>query len=173
MAVRWVRSIWRACSGVIPRGSTRCWLPSSTAPADFAPKTIRAVLPAVIGATEVVVLHLARTLDDVARAGLEQADRLLVVLSLDVLSFRGARRALPLLGELGLEDRCDFVVNRAHRSDLVPGDVRRVFGRPPLAVIASDRTVGRAQDRGRLIPARGRAARAIDKLAATLMETPS
>jgi pilus assembly protein CpaE len=127
-------------------------------------------LSAVVGAADVAVLHLARTLDDIARRGLAQADRMLMVLSLDVLSFRGARRALPLLEELGIEDRCDFVVNRARRSEIVPNDVRRVFGRPPLAVIASDRMVGQLQDRGRLLPARGRAARAIDRLAATLME---
>jgi hypothetical protein len=98
---------------------------------------------------------------------------MLMVLSLDVFSFRGARRALPLLKDLGLEDRCDFVVNRARRSEIVPNDVRRVFGRTPLSVIAADRMVGRMQDRGRLLPARGRAARAIDKLAVTLMEGTS
>jgi len=130
----------------------------------------RAVLSAVVGAADVVVLHLARTLDDIARSGLAQADRMLMVLSLDVFSFRSAKRALPLLKELGLEDRCDFVVNRARRSEIVPNDVRRAFGKPPLAVIASDRTVGQAQDRGRLLPARGRAVRGIDKLAGTLME---
>jgi pilus assembly protein CpaE len=130
-------------------------------------------LSAVVGVADVVVLHLARTLDDIARAGLAHADRMLMVLSLDVFSFRGARRSLSLLKELGLEDRCDFVVNRARRSEIVPNDVRRVFGRPPLGVITSDRMVGQAQDRGRLLPARGRAARAIDKLAATLMEGTS
>ena len=129
-----------------------------------------AALSAIVGATDVVVLHLGRTLDDIARRGLAQSDRILMVLSLDVLSFRSARRALPLLGELGLEDRCDFVVNRARRSEIVPNDVRRAFGRPPLAVIPSDRSVGNAQDRGRLLPARGRAARGIDKLAASLLE---
>ena len=133
----------------------------------------RAALSAVVGAADVVVLHLARTLDDIARSGLALSDRVVMVLSLDVLSFRSARRALSLLKELGLEERCDFVVNRARRSEIVPNDVRRAFGRPPLAVIPSDRSVGNAQDRGRLLPARGRAARGIDRLAATLMEGTS
>jgi pilus assembly protein CpaE len=139
----------------------------------FRDEDYRAALSAVVGSADVVVLHLARTLDDIARGGLALSDRVVMVLSLDVLSFRSARRALSLLKDLGLEDRCDFVVNRARRSEIVPDDVRRAFGRPPLAVIPSDRSVGNAQDRGRLLPARGRAARGIDTLAATLMEGTS
>jgi pilus assembly protein CpaE len=119
---------------------------------------------------DVVVLHIPRALDEVAQAGLEAADRVLIVLGLDVLSFRDAKRAIEATG---LEDRCAFVVNRASRSEIAPRDVERVFGQAPLAVIPSDRAVRSAQNRGRLLPARGRVARAVDRIARTAIEVPA
>ena len=119
---------------------------------------------------DVVVLHVPRALDEVARAGLEAADRVLIVLGLDVLSFRDAKRAIEAAG---LEDRCAFVVNRASRSEIAPRDVERVFGQAPLAVIPADRGVRSAQDRGRLLSARGRVGRAMDRLARTALEVPA
>jgi len=116
---------------------------------------------------DVVVLHVPRALDEVARTGLEVADRVLIVLGLNVLSFRDARRAIEVAG---LHDRCAFVVNRATRSEIAPRDVERVFGQPPLAVIPSDRAIRQAQDRGRLITMRGRTGRALDRLARQVVE---
>jgi Flp pilus assembly CpaE family ATPase len=107
-----------------------------------------------------------RGLDEVARTGLELADRVLVVLGLDVLSLRDARRAIAV-ADLG--DRCDFVVNRARRAEVTPADVERVFGVAPLAVIPSDRGAAPAQDHGRLLPMRGRVGRSIDRLARSLV----
>ena len=130
-------------------------------------ETYRAAISAVRRSCDVVVLHVPRVLDEVARAGLEVADRVLVVLGLDVLSFRDAKRAIEIAG---LEGRCSFVVNRATRSEITPGDVERVFGRPALAVIPSDRAVGAAQDHGRLLPIRGRVGRAIDRVARRVQE---
>jgi len=110
---------------------------------------------------EAVVLHLPRAIDGFARAGFSLADRMLIVLSLDVLCFRAAKRALALVD--GPE--AAFVVNRATRAEVTPSDVRRVFGVDPIAVLPWDPQVGRAQDAGRLLPARGRLGRAIDRLA--------
>lgn len=115
----------------------------------------------------VVVLHVPRALDEVARAGLEIADLVLMVLGLDVLSFRDAKRAIEAAG---LDGRCAFVVDRTARSEITPGDVKRVFGQEPLAVIPSDHGVRAAQDRGELLPARGRVGRAVDRLARTAIE---
>jgi pilus assembly protein CpaE len=126
----------------------------------------RAAVSALRRARDVVVLHVPRGLDEVARSGLELADRVLVVLGLDVLSFRDAQRAIATTG---IEDRCAFVVNRARRAEVTPADVERVFGRAPLAVIPSDRGAQAAQDRGRLLPTRGRAGRSIDRLARRLV----
>ena len=130
----------------------------------------RAVLDTTSKGADVAVLHLPRALDDVSRMALSEVDRVLIVLTLDVMSFRNGKRALSLLRDLGVEERCDFVVNRAARAEIVPNDVRRAFGKPPVAVIRADRRVAPAQDRGRLMPARSRAVRSIDKLASTVLE---
>ncbi len=132
-------------------------------------ETYGAAISAARRACDVVVLHVPRALDEVARAGLEVAERVLVVLGLDVLSFRDAKRAIEVAA---LDGRCSFVVNRASRSEITPNDVERVFGQPPIAVIPSDRAVGRAQDHGRLLPMRGRIGRALDGLARHVLEAP-
>lgn len=129
-----------------------------------------AALEALARRSDVIVVHLPRALDDVARAGVGAADQVVVVLTMDVLSFHGARRALAVFGD---DDRFSFVVNRAARSEIVPGDVARVFGRQPVAVIPLDKAVVAAQDRGRLLPARGRCGRAISRLARSLEEAAS
>jgi pilus assembly protein CpaE len=128
---------------------------------------LRAVLGSLAATTQMVVLHVPRTPDTAARAGLELADRALVVMGLDVASLRAARRA----GEaLGIEERSWYVVNRAGRSAITPGDVERVLGRPPVAVIPADRAVTAAMDRGRVLPLRGRTGRAVRRLADRVLE---
>jgi pilus assembly protein CpaE len=134
------------------------------------PAVYRSATSVAAALAEAVVLHVGRAPDDVALAGLEAADRILVVLSLDVLAFRDGRRALEGLERLGLADRCEFVVNRARRAEIVPADVERVFGRPPIAVLPSDPGVRSAQDRGRLVPLRGRIGRALLRMSARLLE---
>ena len=128
----------------------------------------RSVVAALRRTRDVVVLHVPRGLDDVTRSGLELADRVLLVLGLDPLSFRDAKRAIAAAG---IDERCAFVINRARRAEITPEDVTRVFGQPPMAVIPSDRAVPASQERGRLIPMRGRAGRSIDRLARRLTET--
>jgi Flp pilus assembly CpaE family ATPase len=103
-------------------------------------------------------------------AGAETADRLLEVLTLDVVSFRATSRAMEAFSPLHLEGRVAFVVNRAARSEVTPGDVGRVFGEPALAVLPLERGVRSAQERGRLLPAKGRMARRFDRLAAALTD---
>lgn len=122
--------------------------------------------------SDVVVLALPRSLDGWTRTGLQAADRIVEVLSLDVLSFRATARAIEAFPPLAPPERLGFVVNRAGRAEITPGDVVRVFGRLPLGVIPHDRAVARAQDHGRLLPARGRVGRAFDRLARRLEEDP-
>jgi pilus assembly protein CpaE len=127
----------------------------------------RAAVAAARRTCDVVVLHVPRGLDEVARAGLELADRIVIVLALDVLSFRDAKRAIEAAG---IGDRSVFVVNRARRAEITPADVERVFGSAPIAVIPTDRSAVAAQDHGRLLPSRGRTGRSIDRLARRLMD---
>lgn len=130
----------------------------------------RAAIAAARRTCELVLLHVPRALDDVARTGLELADLVVMVIGLDVVSFRDAKRAI---GAAALEDRCVFVVNRASRSEIAPRDVERVFGQAPTAVLPAARGVAAAQDRGRLLPLRGRLGRSIDRLAGFLLEEPA
>jgi len=142
--------------------------PADVQPADrVTARDIGPVLEAVRSAADVVVLHVPRGVDDTVRLGLGLADVVVMVLGLDVLSFRAAKRVIEATG---LDDRCSFVVNRATRREISPDDVERVFGRSPVAVIPVDRRVPAAQDRGRLLPPRGKAGRSVDRLAANLLE---
>ena len=128
-----------------------------------------AMVSAATAMADAVVLHVPRGVGPIARWAFDEADRVLVVTSLDVIAFRATRRALDSLAD-GDADRCDFVVNRAARGEIVPADVRRAFGRPPIAVIPVDRAVAAAQDHGRLVGPRSRAGRAVAHLARTLAE---
>ena len=141
-------------------------------PAEDAPSieaaAVRRVVDIAATDTDVVILHLPRAIDAHALAGCETADRIVEVLSLDVLSFRSSTRALDALRPLGIDGRLGFVVNRATRAEVTPGDVARVFGCEPLAVVPFDRGATRAQDHGRLVGARSRTGRAFDRLAGRL-----
>ena len=123
------------------------------------------VVEASQSAVDAVVLHLPRGLDPITSAFAARADRLVEILALDVGSFRGASRTLEALAPLHLEDRIGLVVNHAARSEVTVGDVERVFGRPPVTVLPSDRSVRAAGEHGRLVPARSRMARRFDRLA--------
>jgi Flp pilus assembly CpaE family ATPase len=121
---------------------------------------------------EVVLVHLPRSIDDRTLPMLGTAGRVLHVLTLDPMSFRAADRALQALSPLRPQARPAFVVNRAARSEIVPGDVRRVFGADPLAVIPVDRAIATAMAKGRLVGPRGRVPRAFDRAAAALLDDP-
>jgi Flp pilus assembly CpaE family ATPase len=133
---------------------------------------LRTVIGLAAASADVVVLHLPRDLSPVARWCFEQADRIVEVLALDVLSFRATSRALESLSPLALRPRVGFVVNRAARSEITPGDVRRVFDDEPLVVVPADASVPRLQDHGRIAPPKGRIGRAFDRLAVQLAEDP-
>jgi Flp pilus assembly CpaE family ATPase len=139
--------------------------PEAVERARMGAEDVRRVLAATAHTADVVVAALPGSLDGLAIAGMEAPDRVFVVLTLDALSFRAAKRASELLP--GVE--VDYVVNRASRAEVTPADVVRVFGREPVGVIPLDRRAGRAQDHGRLLPARGRSGRAFDRLAARVL----
>ena len=134
----------------------RCLLgpPEPSLAAALLPEYAARVVDLLRANHDVVILHLPRTLDESCRGALEQADEVLVVVSLDVLSFRAAHRALAYLGGLGLAARCRLVVNRAASGEVLPEDVERVFGLRPVAVLKHDRSVPRAMNRGELVAGR-------------------
>lgn len=123
---------------------------------------------------DVVVLHLPRGLTEVGRAALGLSDEILVLVSLDVLAFRAAARGIEYLTGLGLRSRCRLVVNRASPGEVVPDDVERVFGLPPLLVIRRSPAVLRALNRGEIATTRsGRLARQFDRLARHVLDGPA
>jgi len=134
--------------------------------------TLGSVVTAAARSADVVVVHLPRSIDDRTLPAISAADRLLHVLTLDAVSFRAADRALEALSPLRLGARSAFLVNRAARSEIAPGDVRRVFGVEAMAVIPLDRGVAAAIARGRLVGSRGRIPRAFDRLAGQLLDAP-
>ena len=134
---------------------------------------LRTVVGLAAASADVVVAHVPRHLSVLTRWCLDQSDRVVEVLSLDVLSFRAASRAFEILAPHGLDDRVGLVVNRAARSEITASDVRRVFGREPLVVVPFDGAVVRLQDHGRLSPPRGRVGRAFDRLAGTMLQAPA
>ncbi len=140
--------------------------PPAEAAAQVGGELVAAAVESAARAADVVLVHLPRALEGVTLDAFAQADRVLVVLSLDVLSFRAAKRALELAPPM----EADFVVNRAARAEVTPGDVEKVFGRAPLAVVPFDAGAQRAQDEGRLLPRRGRTGRAFDRLAGRILE---
>jgi pilus assembly protein CpaE len=137
---------------------------------DVASEALTQVLRVAAASSDAVVVHLPRALDQLARAALRSADRVIEVLSLDVLSFRAATRALEAIDPLDITARIGFVVNRSARGEITVGDVARVFDAQPLAVLPVDRAVARAQDHGRLMPAKGRIGRRFDRLASQVLE---
>jgi Flp pilus assembly CpaE family ATPase len=161
-------ALWRHDSGVL------VLLPPPPEEAlRLGPDDLRVVVEAAAGAADAVVLHLPRGLASMTVAGVETADRIVEVLTLDVVSFRAASRAIEAFAPLHLEGRMGYVVNKAARSEITPGDVRRVFGEPPLVVLPLERSVKASRERGRLLPARGRMARRFDRLAVVLGEQPA
>jgi len=137
----------------------------------------RRILDVVATMSDVAVVPVPTSLDRPTAEAIHQADRIVEVLTLDVLSFRATTRALEARPDLDTEHRLVFVVNRAARSEITPRDVERVFDRSALAVLPRDRAVPRAQDHGRLLPVRGRMGRIFRRLASELLEdlpeTPS
>lgn len=127
-------------------------------------------IAALARAVSFVVLHVPRELGALTRTALAASDPVLIVLGLDVASFRDAGR---LIEATGIGERSGFVVNRAARSEITPSDVERVFGRRPLAVIPRDRAIPSVQDHGRLLPRRGRTGRMVDRLAREVLEVAS
>ena len=134
---------------------------------ELGPVVYGRAISALAQAVSFVVLDVPRELGPLTRTALAAADPVLLVLRLDVASFRDARRVLDATG---IADRARIVVNRAARAEVTPADVERVFGRPPLAVIPVDRRTSRLQEAGKVLPQRGRTGRLIDRLARTLVE---
>jgi pilus assembly protein CpaE len=150
-----------------PAGFRALLAPGAAAATAIRDADVRAVVDAARRGNDPVVLHLPRALDAISKVALELADRVVLVVGLDVVSLRDAKRAIELLA---LEDRVEVVVNRAARSAVTASDVERVLGRTPVGVIPADGRISSAQQRGELVPFRGRTGRQLGRIVASLLE---
>jgi MinD-like ATPase involved in chromosome partitioning or flagellar assembly len=120
-----------------------------------------------------VVVHVPHALDESALAAVEASGEALVVASLDIFSFYGARRAVATLGLDSGRISWRLVVNRGGPGGLRICDVEPVLGRRPDAVIRSDPSVRRAYAGAELLAARSnRAMKDVRRLAASLVSAP-
>lgn len=154
-----------------PRGFHVLLAPADPSQADVVgPQGLARAAEVLRSRFEAIVLHLPRSVE-LALPGLEVADDVLIVVTLDVLAFRDAKRLLSYMSGLGLDDKCRLIVNRATRSEVVPEDAERVFGMRPALVLRHDRSVVRAQNRGEVVVRRsGHLSRQLSGLAKQLME---
>lgn len=105
-----------------------------------------------------VILHLPRAVSEVARVGVELANDLLIVTTPDLLSVRGARRAIRAMDLDARRERLSVVVNKSDTSEMTRDDVERALGLPPCAAVRFDARVQRAQARGQVLVERSRRA---------------
>jgi MinD-like ATPase involved in chromosome partitioning or flagellar assembly len=122
----------------------------------------RRVIGTAAGLAEVVFVDLGADPTYVLRSCV---DRVLEVLTPEVRSFRAAARLLDAAPAVPV----DFILNRAGRAELVPGDVERAFGAPAIGVVPADPQAARGQAAGRLVSGRGRTGRAISRLSRTVL----
>lgn len=155
-----------------PRGFRVLLAPAEVEAAlDVGPGMLAGAVRELRSMAGVVILHLPRAMTAATLAGLEAADEILLVVTLDVLAFRDARRLLRFLEGRGMADRCRLVINRANRAEVIPEDAEHVFGLRPECVLGFDRSVLRAQNRGELVAGRsGRVPRRIAALAHRVLE---
>ncbi|MGH2675963.1 MAG: AAA family ATPase [Actinomycetota bacterium] len=154
-----------------PRGFRVLLAPNRPLTDGLDPQVVSASIRALRARHEAVLLHVPRALDGSTRVALEEADLVLIVITLDVLALRDARRALDVLKASGLEGRCRLIVNRVGRGEIVPEDAERVLGLRPALLIKEDRAVRRAQDRGELVSGRSTpAARRVAALSRSLLD---
>jgi pilus assembly protein CpaE len=147
-------------AALVPHAAGRALLAAPGAPSPTPEQAMRLVA-LLRAALPLAVVDAGRGQGDAGRALLGAADVVLAVVAGDVTSLRGARALLvdaPALRP---------VLSRAAPGSLGSRDVARVLGRRPVAVVPRDRAVGRAREAGRL-PRRGRAHRAVARLAAAL-----
>jgi pilus assembly protein CpaE len=157
-----------------PRGFRVLLAPHQPMQDGLDPRVVSAALAALRAEHGIVVAHLPRTLDEATRAALAESDLALIVVTLDVLGLRDARRALQVLRDLGMDGRCRLVLNRVGRGEIVPADAEGVLGLGATAVIREDRAVRKAQDRGELVAGRSTpAGRRVAALARRLLEESS
>ena len=156
------------------RGFSVLLAPSDTTVATATPVGLCAATVALLAGTfDVVVLHVPRALDDVARMAANLADEVVVVAAPDLSSLSGAKRMFAALDLPRNTDGCKLLINHRIRADITSGDFERILGIAPAAAIRFDPAVSRAQANGELLPSGShRAGKDLRRLADLLVGPP-
>jgi pilus assembly protein CpaE len=146
---------------------------------DMRPEYVAEVIDLLRERYEYVVLDLPHTFDAITIAALDQADDILLVLTLDILAARAAQRALTIFRRLGYpRQKIRPVLNRrAKRSDLELQYIERYLGERITNFISDDHhTVVNSINLGRPIassPAPTTVAAELKRLAAVCGGAPA
>jgi len=105
------------------------------------PELVRRVMDLLTGSYAHVVVDLPRQIDACTRAVLDQADLMLIVCQLSVLSIGNAKRYMDALAELGIPpERVEVVVNRhdGSRGLITIEDAQETIEKPVFAWVPND-----------------------------------
>ena len=130
-------------SFVVPYSSTLSLLaaPKEADSADeIEPEHVFEVLQRLRESFEYVVLDPQHTFDSITLAALDQADEIVLVLTLDIPAIRSTQRALEIFDRLGYpRKKIRIVVNRwSKQIDLDLRQVEKFLGEPVIGFIPSD-----------------------------------
>lgn len=133
------------------------------------PEAVR-ILNAIRETTAHVLADLPSGFGEILYSVAEEATRILLVITPDLLSLRRGREAMQFFSSAGIDaGHIDIVVNRSRSGDISASDVAAVLGRPNVAQVPPDVGLLRAPDRGQLSPS-GR--RLLDTLARRIAGLP-
>lgn len=111
------------------------------------------VLRAIRETEQNVVVDLPSGLNPVARATIDQATSVSVVLTPDLLGLRRARDLLESLYADGMpSEKIDVVLNQAGGPDITPKEVEAVLGVAAVTRVRAELQIYRAANRGELSP---------------------
>lgn len=133
------------------------------------PDVVR-ILGAVRESAAHVIADLPSGFGELLYSVVEEATRILLIVTPDLLSLRRARGAMQVFATAGIDAaRIEIVVNRSRSGDISASDVETVLGRPTVAQVPPDAGLLNAPDRGELAPS-GR--RLVDSLARRIAGLP-
>jgi pilus assembly protein CpaE len=107
---------------------------------EIKPEHVFEVLQRLRESYEYVVLDPQHTFDSITLAALDQADEILLVLTLDIPAIRSTQRALEIFDRLGYpRKKIRIVVNRwSKQIDLDLRQVEKFLGEPVIGFVPSD-----------------------------------
>jgi len=100
-----------------------------------------------------IIADLPSGTNEVALSVLEEASRIILVVTPDLLCLRRAQQALKTLGSAGLDESAiSLVVNQSTNSGVSKRDVSAIVGLEVAAEVKADASVYQAANRGQLSP---------------------